>query len=151
MLRSRLMRRAFSAVAVAGIAVLSACSDSSGPGGSGNKYTLISIDGDALPVTYDYGAGDSETIKSGNITLLAGNKFTFRTSITEVFDGETATYTSGVNGTYEVDGDQYTFTATTYVFPGGTEPADPGDIAMGSLDGNDLTVDMEGSTMLFRK
>ncbi len=125
------MRRFLILATVLGGGLLTACDgDSTGPGGIFGTYTLVSIDGENLPVTLQILDTEVE-ITAGSLRLNSDNTYTM--SLTMTVEGTTDT--GDVSGTFTVDGSTIDF--------------DEG--FTGTVSGNTLTVSDEGVALVFRK
>lgn len=136
-----LARRAVLAAALAGVSLMAACGDSSGP--DGDNYSLYSIDDAVLPIVgHDvFVTGDEDTIKGGSLNLNGG-KYTVR--ITETYKApgaglETTSY--GENGTYEDDAGDLTLTKTHDYEDGELTAADTPEVNYAVRVGNTITAE----------
>jgi hypothetical protein len=95
---------------LAGVALLTACGDSTGPGGRiAGTYQLETINGDPLPVTiFEFGPYRAEAL-SGDLVVRANNTFSTSLTLRETDAGGVMTTTITCTGTYTVDGNTVTF------------------------------------------
>ncbi len=122
-----IVRRLIACMGLAGV-LLAGCGDSPfTPEGVAGVYALVSVDGESLP------AGG---VSAGSLTLQAAG--TYGISITE----EGGDPFTGV-GTYTLTG------SNTIQFTSGGQ--DIFDDFTGTLDGNQITVTEDGTTLVFRK
>jgi hypothetical protein len=134
------------AVAFAGISLMSACGDSTGP--DGDVYVLYSIDAgggaELLPIViedFDV-AGDVYTVKGGTLVLNNG-KYTVRLTDTYKAPGEDLlTFTYGENGTYEEDGNEITLTSTHDFEDGELFETDTPVVTTAVKDGDTITAEI---------
>ena len=122
------------------VALLTACGgddttggdeDNTGPGSIFGTYTLITVNGEELPVEIQAGI----TITSGTLRLNSDN--TYSISTPAIFQDEPVTFTD--TGTFTVDGSTIQFSGVS-----------SGD-SSGTISGNTLTVSAEGFTFVYRK
>ena len=149
-------RRAVTVAALAGVSLMSACGDSSGP--NSESYALYSVDegtgAQVLPIVgHDYFVtGDTYTLKSGTLNLNDG-KYTVR--IVETYKASSTaaleTYTYGENGTYVISGADITLTSTHDFDNGDLTPVDVPSVTTGTKDGTTLTFDVGGDIYVFKK
>jgi hypothetical protein len=138
-------------LAVAALAVCSACSDSSGPKTSSawvGSYTLISINGQNLPAVLFANQLVTFTITSGSVTLNSDNSFSTTGTVQQTpIIGQTTTITETCTGTYAMSGNTITFTES------GSASSNCGGSYNGTWDGsNSVTVALDvGVQALFRK
>lgn len=128
--------------------LLTACggSDSNAPDNSHvGQYALQSVDGETLPIIIYEDATTLVTLTEGSMTLNANGTFLQSAKSTLVQNGvprgpgfETC------SGTYRKNGNSVTFTS-----PGSVECA-AGTIT-GTLNANVLTINDEGSVMVFKR
>jgi heat shock protein HslJ len=137
---------------LAAVTMFSACSDSSGPNGSNGavigSYTLISINGLAVPVVINVDQFGTFRISSGNLTLSANNTFTSSVVFEQTpVGGQPMPSTETCTGTYQVTGNSITFTES-----GSTNTNCSGQFN-GTWDGSDtLTVALDVAVQaVFRK
>jgi hypothetical protein len=100
------MRRLALVLAAVLPVALSACGDSTGPGSAvAGTYTLRSINGDPVPVTYDESPDFRTEILSGFLRLNANGTFS-ATHTQRLTVGTTVTIrTNDTGGTYTLSGD----------------------------------------------
>ena len=138
-------------LAVAVVAILPACSDSSGPRASAlaGSYTLISVNGILMPVTLPVSPLFTLRITAGSATLNPNNTFTASVTYEQTLagGGPTLTDTETCTGTYAVSGNTITFTESN------SASANCGGVYTGVWDGADtFTIDLEpGVQALFEK
>ena len=141
-IHSRLLALATAALLV------TACggSDSNAPDNSHvGQYALQSIDGARLPIIVFEDATTLVTLTEGSATLNANGTFVQSAKFTLVQNGVPAPPGFATcSGTYRKNGNTVTFTS-----PGSVECA-AGTIT-GTLDGNVLTINDEGSVLVFRR
>jgi hypothetical protein len=106
--------------------------DTTSPDGNGivGTYTLVSVNGQTLPATFE-----QSTITGGSVVITASNTFTY----TESRSGQANHVTSG---TWSQSGSTYTF-----------HPTSAGDNtdATGTLSGSQLTIDATDELLVFNK
>jgi len=135
---------------LAALAVLPACGDSTGPNRTvtGN-YSLISVNGVLVPVTFSVEQFFTLRITAGTLTLNSDNTFSASATYeqTPAGGGPKTTNTETCTGTYTMNGNTVTFTEAT-----GTG-ANCGGVYTGTWDGeNTLTVEFDvGVQALFEK
>lgn len=85
--------------ALAGVMMLAtACRDSSGPGDSMfGTYTLVSVNGAALPATFSLG-GIQWTAKSGTVSLYESADFSISKSYVSTANGQSVTLETTCSG-----------------------------------------------------
>ena len=105
-------------------------------GAEGGTYTLLSLNGSALPASISEGSTQVE-VTSGTLTLGAGR--TVRMSTTFRTGPGAAPVTNEVSGTYSMRGNTLTF---SYTNGGGNT---------GTLNGNTLQMLNEGVVWLFQR
>lgn len=134
------------ALAVATFAFAACGSDSNAPDTSHvGRYALLSIDGDPLPITVDDGTTTTLTLQSGSLTLNAGGTFVQTLDIDVEINGQIApTQHLSCNGNYTRRGNTINLTAAA----GGM--CEAGTLT-GTLSGNTLTVDDQGSVAVFQR
>ena len=133
------MRRFLVASAIA--TVCGCGSGSSGPTGPTTRseagvYTLVSLNGQALPTSVAEGGRQIEVV-SGTLTL--GSDHTVRVSTSYRLSPGAAPATNEVSGTYSIQGDALTFSYSN----GGRNS--------GTLDGDTLRVTNEGVVWTYRR
>jgi hypothetical protein len=121
------------------VALLTACGgddttggddDNTGPGSIFGTYTLITVNGEDLPVEVP-----PFTITSGTLRLNSDN--TYSVSTPAIFQGEPATFTD--TGTFTVDGSTIQFSGVS-----------SGDFS-GTISGNTLTMSDQSLMLVYRK
>lgn len=140
-------------LALAALANLPACSDSSGPGGSAaavaGSYTLISVNGVLMPAVFSVSPLFTLRITAGTATLSPNNTFTASVTYQQTLagGGPTLTDTETCTGTYAVSGSTITFTEAN------STSANCGGVYTGIWDGaNTFTIELEpGVQALFQK
>ena len=135
---------------LAAVAIMPACSDSTGPNRAvTGSYTLISINGVLMPVVFSVDQFFTLRITAGSLTLSSNNTFTASATYeqTPAGGGAKTTDTQTCAGTYAMNGNTITFTEGT-----GTS-GNCGGVYTGTWDGeNSLTVELEaGVQALFEK
>ncbi len=135
---------------LAAVVMLPACSDSTGPNRAvtGN-YTLISVNGVLIPVTFSLEQFFTLRITAGTLTLNSNSTFTASATYeqTLVVGGAKTTDTQICTGTYAVNANTVTFTEAN------SNNANCGGAYIGTWDGaNALAVDFDaGLQALFEK
>lgn len=135
---------------LAAVAILPACSDSTGPNRTvtGN-YTLISVNGVLVPVVFTAEQFFTLRITAGTLTINSNDTFTASATYeqTLVVGGVKTTDTVTCTGTYAMNGATITFTEAN------STNANCGGVYTGTWDGeNTLTVDFDvGVQALFEK
>ena len=123
------------------VALLTACGgedttggddDNTGPGSIFGTYTLITVNGEELPVEV---VPPGITITSGTLRLNSDN--TYSVSTPAIFQGEPVTLTD--TGTFTVDGSTIQFSGVS-----------SGEFS-GTISGNTLTMSDQGFTFVYRK
>lgn len=138
-------------LALAAVAILPACSDSSGPNASAaaGTYTLISVNGVLMPVVFSVSPLFTLRITAGSATLSPNNTFTASVTYEQTLagGGPTLTDTETCTGTYAVSGSTITFTEAN------SASANCGGVYTGTWDGADtFTIELEpGVQALFEK
>lgn len=135
---------------LAAVAILPACSDSTGPNRTvAGNYTLISVNGVLLPVVFSAEQFFTLRITDGTLTVNSNNTFTASATYeqTLVVGGVKTTDTVTCTGTYAMNGNTITFTEAN------STDANCGGVYTGTWDGeNTLTVDFDvGVQALFEK
>jgi hypothetical protein len=115
------MRRSLILATVLGCGLSTACGDSTGPGGIFGTYTLVSINGENLPVTRQILDTEVE-YTAGSLRLDIDNTYTLSLTITV----EGTTDTVDARGTFTVDGSTIEFS----------------DLGTGTVSGDTLTINM---------
>ncbi len=124
-------------------ALLTACGDSFSPEGVSGLYILESINGSPLPFSEtetQNGLTVTVAITDGSVSLNANSTFSFSLTISITLNGTTTTSTVTDSGTFELV-EPSTVRATF----------SDGDVISGTLDGNRLTVIVEGDSLVFSK
>jgi hypothetical protein len=106
------MLRLTRTLTLAGLAVLSlaACSDSTGPSDElAGVYTLITIDGESLPVIVDQNGDDIAEITEGTLTLDDDGSFDDVTELRITESGQVTTEEDATSGNWSVSGTTVTF------------------------------------------
>ena len=135
---------------LAAVAILPACSDSTGPNRTvtGN-YTLISVNGLLVPVVFSAEQFFTLRITAGTLTVNSNNTFTASATYEQTLNvgGVKTTDTVTCTGTYAMSGNTITFTEAN------STNANCGGAYTGTWDGeNTLTVDFDvGVQALFEK
>lgn len=135
---------------LAAVAILPACSDSTGPNRTvtGN-YTLISVNGLLVPVVFSAEQFFTLRITAGTLTVNSNNTFTASATYEQTLNvgGVKTTDTVTCTGTYAMSGNTITFTEAN------STNANCGGVYTGTWDGeNTLTVDFDvGVQALFEK
>lgn len=118
-----------------------ACGDSTGPDTSHvGTYTLLSVDGEALPVSFTDGFA-TIVLTSGHVTLNADGTFADVLSYTVTEGTDSYSDTETYSGTYTRSGSNITFNVTS---------PDPDTYRM-TLSGTTLTQTDGGATLVYRK
>ena len=140
------MRRLASVVLTG--ALLTACGDSFSPEGVSGLYNLVSVNGEAIPYSETVPVGQViETFSAGSVSLSANN--TYSISLTIGIDGA-AGISNTDSGTFElVEPATIRFTTSSLVVPPGKRRL-RGDFS-GTLDGNRLTIILDGDSFVFEK
>ncbi len=123
-------------------ALLTACGDAFSPEGVSGLYILESINGSPLPFSRTQTPNGVRTlaITDGSVSLNANSTFSLSLTIGIPLDSTTATSTETDSGTFEL-----------------VEPStvrltfSDGEIISSTLDGNRLTVIVEGDSLVFSK
>lgn len=121
------------------LAAVAACGGSPTAAGSGDEvgtYTLVSIDGNALPATLTHG-GVQATVVSA--TLILGTGGTVQMSTRFRLPPDTTTIPQNVSGSYQRSGSVLTFSYAN------------GGANTGTVAGSDLRFLNEGASWLFHK
>jgi hypothetical protein len=135
-------------------AIALAAAVTAGCGGDGNgtsplgylgRYGLVSVDGAVLPLTVYDTPTLKLTVTSGATTLNADNTFVEDIHIDVVANGFPGAPEVGTcTGTFQRSGNTVTMTSVaSETCVGGT--------STGMLNGKTLTVDIDGSTLVFRR
>jgi hypothetical protein len=110
--RSRVVRPAATLVAV--VAILAACSIAkksvTGPTNVAGTYSLVTVDGSALPYTVPNNPNHTVVIQSATVTLGSDQSYT----IGGTADGGSPEQVIADAGTYTFSGSTVTFTSSTY-------------------------------------
>jgi hypothetical protein len=135
---------------LAAVALIPACSDSTGPNRAvTGSYTLISVNGVLMPVVFSVDQFFTLRITAGNLTLTSDNKFTASATYEQTLAGGGAktTDTETCTGTYSMSGNTITFTEAN------SNNSNCGGVYTGTWDGeNSLTVEFDdGVQALFEK
>lgn len=135
-------------VAVAVVSLVSACSDSSGPGSMTGRYALTRIDGingNGLPVVIFKDATGEFRITAGEVTLNSNNTFSASGTGQVVESGQTTTISQTCTGSYTTSGHGVAFA--------GTPSTDCDGGITGTWDGaKTLTVNIDATTQaVFKK
>ena len=142
------MRRyaAVAALAAALIAATGCGSDSNAPDRSHvGLYDMVSIDGDPLPATIFDTPGYTIQVTQGSLALNANNSFVESMTIIETVDGTQGPFESvSCLGSYTRSGSTITLT---------TPETDSciGQRVTGTLSGRTVTVDYDGTTIVFSR
>ena len=132
-----MIRRAFLVFLVFGV---TACGDdSTGPESGAGTYTLLSVDGDALPWVLLQILGDKVEITAGSMVL--NQDLTCSSSITS-----SVTESGDVTTVTETDVCAYTFNNGAITV---TDSSDNSTVS-GSIVGSQLTLTIEGSVFIYR-
>lgn len=120
---------------------LSACGgDSTGPDNSfAGSYELRSIGGSPLPFTVIQVGADRLEVVSGTLTINEDGTFSDRATFRITESGNVTTEQEAVAGTYTRNNNAFTFSDTD------------GDVYSGSLQGNTMTVTVEGLILVYQK
>jgi hypothetical protein len=139
-----MLRRSLVSV-VAGVALLAACGDSTGPGGrAAGTYHLETINGLPLPVVVvELGTYRAEVVEGGFV-LRANNSFSGSLTIREIDAGEVTVTTLTCSGTYAASGNTITFR------PGADPNCAEGEYTA-AWDGNTITVDEGEFRAVYRR
>jgi hypothetical protein len=112
--RSRVVRPAATLVAV--VAILAACSIAkksvTGPTNVAGTYSLVTVDGSALPYTVPNNPNHTVVIQSATVTLGSDQSYTIGGTGTS--DGGSPEQVIADAGTYTFSGSTVTFTSSTY-------------------------------------
>ncbi len=135
------MRR-FLTTVLAG-ALLTACGDAFSPEGVSGLYLLETINGSPLPfsetVTQN-GVAVTVAITDGSVSLNANSTFSLSLNLSITLGGATTTFTETDSGTFELV-EPSTVRATI----------SDGEIVSGTLDGNRLTMILDGNSLVLSK
>lgn len=142
------MRRHVTVVALAAtlLAAAGCGSDSNAPDTSHvGVYDMVSIDGDPLPATVIDVPGYSLQVTDGSLALNPGNRFVESMTTVETIDDVTEPLEAvSCTGTYSRSGNTITLTTPETEFCIGQR-------VTGTLSGNTLTVDYDGTTIVFSR
>ena len=129
------MRKLFAAA----LLVLAACSDSTGPNARLGTYSLVSINGQDLPVVVGTISGTTVEIISGEVTLNSNGTFTDRTDYRFTSNAGVDTDFEIATGTYSVNGNNVTFLTSD------------GDSYSMAISGQTLTQVEPGLTLIYER
>jgi hypothetical protein len=110
-------------------------------------YTMKTVNGSTLPVTYYQDASEKDEITSGNLVINSNNTFSETASFRVTLSGQTSTSSSTCTGTFTQNGNSITFTEAV------SSNEDCGGSYVGSWsNGNTLTVAFDaGIQVVYRK
>lgn len=109
------------------------------------RYALESVDGARLPITVVDDPGYALTLSAGAITLNANNSFVQTITLEWVIDDQPEPpETLSCGGTYQRSGTSFTMSSTA------SADCDAATFTA-KLNGNVLTIDNEGSELVFRR
>ena len=141
------MRQTRTIVALAAATIaFAACSDSNAPDMSHvGLYEMVSVDGDPLPVTvYDL-PNDMLQVTEGSLTLKANNSFVESVTLVQTIDGVVGP------GEPLTCAGHYTRRGNTVTMTSPETDSCAGGSVTGTLSGSTLTVDYDGTTVVFSR
>jgi hypothetical protein len=103
------MRIMLSAAAFVALFVTSGCSDKLAVTSVLSSYTLLSLNGSALPITIEQVATSKQEISAGRITLRSDSTFEDRTTYRSIQGEVTSTQDVTLNGKFTRAGNSLTF------------------------------------------
>lgn len=134
--RSRLSPRLLAASVVCAVGLAGTdCSDSNEPSTEAGQYSLVSINGQPLPLTIPNTQSGTVVVQSGSVTLTPGTAgdSAYTASVLGTVNGEAGPLLADV-GTYSRSGSSVTFTSTTL----------QGLVYAGTLGNDQLTITLAG-------
>ena len=133
-------------VAFAAIFALAGCSDSNAPDTSHiGLYQMVSVDGDPLPATVFDARNNMLQVTEGSLALEANNSFVESVALVQTIDGVVGPGESlSCAGHYTRRGNTVTMTSPE------TDSCAGGSVT-GTLSGSTVTVDYDGTTVVFSR
>jgi hypothetical protein len=134
-----MLRRSFLS-ALAGLALLTACGDSSGPGETDivGSYTLQTMNGNALPWRAIVIGNDWFEFTSGSGSINADGTYSLTLNWRESTSGQIDSGAEPSVGTYSRNGNAITFT-----------DASDGSTIVGTITGRQISITSEGIVLVF--
>ena len=135
------MRRFFALFAILFVAVLSGCSDSTGPNASiAGAYSLRTINGASLPFIEYEEPGYREELTAEVLTVNDGGTFSLTSTYRVTDSGVIETFNDTETGTFTRNG-----TAVNFRFDGSTATA------TGSYDNNKIIIGITGFSLVYER
>jgi hypothetical protein len=141
-----MVKKARTFMSVASMLLLLACSDSTAPNALVGTYALATVDGLAIPVSFEEEWGSIQ-INSGSIVISSSNTFTFSVNLEMIVLGEADTFTETCTGSVTRSGNAVTLTVPV----SNPHDCEPGPVTATWNGSDTLTISEDGQVLVFRK
>lgn len=138
------MRKIFTSLLAAAVAVTAACGGDSSTGPAANvagTYLLQTVNSNALPITVYQDSTQKIEVLSDKYTLATAGTYTNQTVVRTTQGGTASSDTLSYDGTYKQSGNSVTL----------TDSADPTDQVTGIVSGSTFTVTVQGVVLVYTR
>lgn len=133
-----MFRSTFAALAL--VTTFAGCSDLAGLGGLTGTYSLESLNGQRLPVTFFQSSTVREELVASTLRLESDEEYTVRFTYRITTASGSRTESEESRGFFERDGDEIRF-----------EDPDTGDVTYGYVSGDRIELDAGGDRYVYRR